>query len=245
MIYAIGDIHGMFHKLVALYGKILNDISSHGLQHATIIFLGDYVDRGPDSDRVLDYLMQLEDTDVIRHIFLKGNHEDMMVNVYYRKGLAKMWIDNGGRQTLDSFGCPTPIDFYENPRFRDYIVWCETLPVIHVMDRYAFVHGGYDTRLTAGNQNPDTLMWKRSTPYTLGREYDNCEFVIVHGHTPHPEPLIYKNEINIDTFACYDGKLTAACLPEDIGKYTSGEINDMSEQQVHSIIDKKVRFLTS
>lgn len=245
MIYAIGDVHGMFHKLERLYAQIMDDIVFQNLDHATIVFLGDYVDRGPDTDRVLDFLMELEDTDTLKHIFLRGNHEDMMVNVYYRDGHVDMWVENGGRQTLDAFECVTHHDFYENPRLREYMIWCACLPFMHIMGRYVFVHGGYDMRKTPGEQQKEYVMWKREVPYTLGREYDDCEFVVVHGHTPHPEPQVFKNEINVDTWACYAGKLTAACLPEDIGVYTANEISNMTEKQVDALINEEIRFLTA
>lgn len=245
MIYAIGDIHGMFDKLQTLHNKIIADIAFHGGAHATIIFLGDYVDRGPDTDKVLDFLMGLKNTDKLTYIFLKGNHEDMMVNNYYRNGHNDMWLVNGGRQTLDALECPTILDFYENLRFKEYIVWCATLPTIHVMDRYAFVHGGYDPKRPPGEQNPDLLMWKRTVPYIKGQEYRDCDFVVVHGHTPHVEPEVYINEINVDTFACYGGKLTAVCLPEDITKYTAIEINDMAATQLNGIINQELRFITA
>jgi serine/threonine protein phosphatase 1 len=246
MIYAIGDIHGMYFKLVALYKQIRSDIIARNLDHATIIFLGDYVDRGPDSDRVLDFLMGVDAIDAdVNHIFLKGNHEDMMVNVYHRDGHVDMWVTNGGRQTLDAFECVTELDFYENPKFREWMNWCATRPTLYVMGRYAFVHGGYDCRETAGKQNPDVLMWKRTSDYMWGKDYDNCEFVVVHGHTVSSEAVMFRNEIGVDTGACSGGVLTAACLPECISAYSATEIENMTEAQVDSILNEEISFLTA
>lgn len=247
MIYAIGDIHGSYYKLVALYKQIMSDIARLKLDHATIIFLGDYVDRGPDSDRVLDFLMGLEsaNTDGLQHIFLKGNHEDMMVNVYHRNGHVDMWVTNGGRATLDAFECATEMDFYENPKFREWMNWCATRPTLYVMGRYAFVHGGYDCRVSTSKQNPDVLMWKRVSDYMWGKDYENCEFVVVHGHTYTPKPLMFKNEVGIDTGACSGGVLTAACLPEDIGMYSAEEIENMSSANVDSILNEEIYFLNA
>jgi serine/threonine protein phosphatase 1 len=245
MIYAIGDIHGMYFKLVALYKQIRADIIVQNLDHATIIFLGDYVDRGPDSDKVLDFLMELEDTDGIQHIFLKGNHEDIMINVYYRDGHVDMWLENGGLATLDAFECASHHDFYENPRLRDYMIWIAHRPTMHIMGRYAFVHGGYDVSKSPGEQNPDVLMWMRIPPYMEGHQYDTCEFTVVHGHTMTPKPLVCKNEIGVDTGACNGGELTAVCLPEDIGVYSANEVNNMTETQLDSILGEEIYFLSA
>jgi serine/threonine protein phosphatase 1 len=245
MIYAIGDIHGAFDKLNRLYCMIITDIDRFKIERATIIFLGDYVDRGPEPKKVLDFLMDLEDTDKIQHIFLKGNHEDMMVNNYYRDGHVDMWVTNGGRETLDAFECVTPEDFYGNPKLEKYIIWCKKLPLLYIIGKYAFVHGGYDPKQLPGNQHPNVLLWKRSTPYMLGKEYDDCIFTVVHGHTPHAEPQKFRNEINVDTFACYNGKLTAARLPEDITAYNKNELDRMHPKAVDLIINEKITFLNA
>jgi len=244
MIYAVGDIHGMFDKLKTLHNKIIADIAYHGGTHATIVFLGDYVDHGPKPAEVLDFLMGLKNTDKLTYIVLKGNHEDMMVNNYYRNGHCDMWVTNGGRETLDAFGCVTILDFYNNRQFKDYMIWCEALPTLHVMGRYVFVHGGYNPKLPPEEQNPDLLMWKRDNTYNW-MQYKECEFVVVHGHTPHVEPQVFTNEINVDTYAWRDGKLTAVCLPQDIADYTAEELNAMTTEQVNIIINEKIRFLTA
>ena len=115
IIYAIGDVHGRLELLNNLLSQIENDdAQGHDKE---VVFLGDYVDRGTDSDRVLDFLMGLDDilgTDSVKHIFIKGNHEDMMVNVYHRDGHVDMWVTTGGRLTLDAFECVSIVDRSES-----------------------------------------------------------------------------------------------------------------------------------
>lgn len=245
MIYAIGDIHGMYTKLTRLYRMITMDIASHGITDATIIFLGDYVDRGPQSDKVLDFLMSLKDTDSLTHIFLKGNHEDMMVDNYYRDGHITMWLTNGGRETLDAFGIDWPDNFYNNSDLKDYIIWCKKLPTMHIIGPYAFVHGGYDCKFPPHEQRNEVLMWKRVTPYMEGREYNNCDFIIVHGHTPFKEAQVHTNEINVDTFACYDGPLTAVRLPNDLTDQALALSDTVTTESINAALSAEIKFLTA
>lgn len=217
MIYAIGDIHGMFDKLKRLYSLILLDITSKGYEENTIVFLGDYVDRGPDSKDVLDFLMGLTDTENITHIFLKGNHEQMMIDCYnnFSQNAVRMYLVNGGYETLLSFDCATQESFCGNDRFKPYIDWVNDLPAIFIEGPYAFVHGGYDPNFPPSQQREEVLLWKRTNDYNRFIAYRDCDYIVVHGHTPHREYQIFPNEINVDTAACFpDGKLTAAVLPD-------------------------------
>jgi serine/threonine protein phosphatase 1 len=244
MIYAIGDIHGTYVKLIRLYQKIMLHMKYNGVKRATIIFLGDYVDRGPHPHKVFDFLMNLKDTDEIKHIFLKGNHEDMMIHAYDGADY-KVWVANGGRDTLNAFDIGCPEDFVGNEEVKPYIDWCRQLDVMHVVGKYIFVHGGYDPKRPPNDQKDEVLMWKRSTPYMDGREYETCDYTIVHGHTPHKEPKMYKNEINVDTFAYYDGPLTAVAIPEDITQYNADDIYGMTDDCFNKVTNNTIEFLTA
>jgi serine/threonine protein phosphatase 1 len=218
-IYAIGDIHGMVNKLERLYAKILRDIAFRGITDVTIIFLGDYIDRGPCSKEVLDFLMNLTDTDVIKHIMLFGNHEDMLVTAYYNPdnlAARHVYLTNGGIEGMDSFGYSNRFPtVHDAPEFLPYIKWMESLPVKYKIDNYVFVHGGYDMRVSYDEQSDDVVVWKRTEKN--GMIYNDCEYVIVHGHTTYLEPVDYPNEIGVDTGACWgeSTELTAVLLTED------------------------------
>lgn len=216
LVYAIGDIHGMVNKLERLYAKILLDIKSHNVDDATIVFLGDYIDRGPCSKEVLDFLMSLRDTDNLKHIMLKGNHEEMIVSAYHNPenlAVRQVWLANGGIQCRESFNCLTR-DFtrHQAPEFLPYIMWLDALPLKYKVDDYVFVHGGYDMRKSYDEQEDEVLVWKRTKKSAF--TYRECEYIIVHGHTPFIDPLNYPKQIGIDTGAYWADatKLTAVAL---------------------------------
>lgn len=193
--YAIGDLHGMFDHL-----KTLMDVILFTQSPGTIITLGDYVDRGPDSKKVLDYLMEFNEPD-FPMINLKGNHEDMMCD-YLNQDL---WKYNGGMETLESF------DYEDVPT--KYINWARELPTFYETDDYIFVHAGLYPGHTAEQTPEHHRMWIRdeflTTTYNWGK-------LVVHGHTPRKEITESINRLNIDTGACFEeygmGKLTCAIL---------------------------------
>ncbi|MBM7559735.1 metallophosphoesterase family protein [Marinitoga litoralis] len=215
MIWVISDIHGMYDRLLNLIQKIP--------ENDKIIFLGDYIDRGPDSKLVLDLLFQLKD----RAIFLKGNHEDMMIDYLENNGkyLEGIWFRNGGLHTLKSF----------NNNVEDkYIDFLKSLKLYHIEEiegvKYLFVHAGVRYGITLEDQSERDLLWIRSEFYMQNYKYD--DYIVIHGHTPtsyisgeynvyfHMMNNIYntnniKDEldnlisIDIDTGCVYGGKLTA------------------------------------
>tara|TARA_R110001606_G_scaffold398094_1_gene576335 strand:- start:696 stop:1340 length:645 start_codon:yes stop_codon:yes gene_type:complete len=200
MIYAVGDIHGMFRKLVTLIERIQDDASPS--DDNTIVFLGDYIDRGPDSRRVLE-LIASEPLEGFKHVFLKGNHEDMMINAMDGDSRAlNGWISNGGADTMKCFeGAPDLL-------LEQWTSWMRGLPYHYEQDGYLFVHAGIDPGVPLLLQNPSDLLWIREK-FTES-DADHGFKKVVHGHTPVDRPEILSNRINIDTGACYaGGTLTA------------------------------------
>lgn len=239
MIYAIGDIHGMFEKLYDLYASILTDIEETEDKKNIIIFLGDYVDRGADSRVVLDFLMQLKDTDILTHVCLMGNHECMMINAYNGKNV-ELYLNNGGDETIKSFGCDLIEQFSNNEDFKKYITWCENLPSIYVNGMYVFVHAGFNPKFSPEMQHKETLLWKRNK----SGEYDNCVYTVVHGHTPITDPFIGLKEINVDTGAFIEfNQLTAVRLPLEIWDYTDDELCTMPADTLDTILFKETKIL--
>ncbi len=192
---AIGDIHGMDATLAALLSRVPDT--------GTLVFLGDYLDRGPASREVVERLLQLEQERPC--IFLRGNHEAMaLAALDGDPTLERGWLLNGGLFTLESYGgriLPAHEAFLRR-----------TQPYFET-DDCIFVHAGLPPECRPDEVAPDVLWWIRepflSTSYHWGK-------LVIHGHTPVEggRPEFLPNRINIDTGAVYGFTLTALVLPE-------------------------------
>ena len=145
-IYAIGDIHGRHDLLVQALNVIYQDINDRGLKEYKIVFLGDYVDRGPDSFEVVETLIdaQFEDKNVV---CLMGNHERMMLegvtNAY--TGSRSIWYENGGIETMESYGGVNDTIITNDPKHYvpdSHISWLKNLKLSYESEHYFFVHAG-------------------------------------------------------------------------------------------------------
>lgn len=192
--FAIGDIHGRFDLMM----KALEHIEQWSAP-IRVIFLGDYMDRGPQSKQVIARLRAGPDRPGDEWIKLKGNHEDMMIEVHAVRRKWDWWIRNGADATLQSYGADEiPLEIRN---------WCADLPHYYETDHHFFVHGGVDPQYPSDRQPKDTMLWSR--------DYDDLEGFpkhIVHGHTPHEyDPTPYSDiRSNLDSGAFKTGKLTVA-----------------------------------
>lgn len=200
-IFAIGDIHGCLDKLKTLLGMIQLDWDKD-----LMVFLGDYVDRGPDSRGVIELLLDLKKEHADRLIFLKGNHEWMFTQ--FLKGEDyDLFLKNGGRKTLESYSVEKgKIDIPQS--HRDFL---DHLDLYFETDDYIFVHAGLRPYISISEQSPEDLLWIRS--HFLKSSYDWGKRVIF-GHTPFSVPFIEANKVGIDTGAVYGGRLTCLVLPD-------------------------------
>jgi len=201
-IFAIGDIHGCFDKLCELMAKINIDRDND-----TLLFLGDYIDRGSDSFDVVEYLIDLK-KNFQKIVFLKGNHEEMLEK--YLAGKDRLtYLMNGGQPTLESYmkrsqmtGSP--------PIPQEHLDFFESLSLYYESDNYIFVHAGLRESIPLEMQDPADFLWIRkdfvSSDFDFGKR-------VVFGHTPYLEPLVEPNKIGIDTGAVYGNKLTCVELP--------------------------------
>lgn len=214
MIYAIGDIHGKFTLLKKLYNAILQDIADSGDAENIIIFEGDYIDRGRENVETLAFLMLLEDFPGVSHHYLWGNHEQIFKDALthrYNQAYVGMWVNNGGDAFLrevgmdfDQFASQYPYDKYLNWFDRRLCYFIET-------DDYVFVHGGLDIRQPdMRKQDTEHLLWARHMQQDW---YKTFPKIVVHGHTPRPEPVVDNNRINVDTSSSPYPRLTAVVLP--------------------------------
>jgi len=214
-LYAIGDVHGEAIRLGHLHEAIFE---THKLMHGdaplTLVHLGDYVDRGPDSFGVIETLQKLEASDRCALVNLRGNHEQMMLDAVNSDNDYDFWLSNGGTETLKSYAAA---GFQSVPDA--HLEWLADLPTLHIAEaeRLIFVHAGIDISIWPQTRS-DVHLWTRSKRFFNAQNWDNPElenWCVVHGHTPtdgfHPETEgTPARRINLDTGAVYGGPLTAA-----------------------------------
>jgi serine/threonine protein phosphatase 1 len=220
--YAIGDVHGEIEKLETLLGFIRDDARNVG-GPTKIVFLGDLIDRGPDSRAVVTRAKHLCESGAA--IAIKGNHEELMLHAYDKTESIGVywWAENGGDETILSYVRANGFaDDFRDAIDRDHIAWLRTLPVmIRVEERgLVFVHGGIDPK-TFPNCSDELRLWTRSRAFFDSHRWPDrdelYDLLVVHGHTPtHDfEPDQQARRINVDTGACFGGPLTAVALSPD------------------------------
>jgi len=202
-IFAIGDIHGSYDQLRDLIQKIPIDFAED-----TLVFIGDYIDRGPGSVEVVDYLIDLKKR-VPGIIFLKGNHEDMLQK--YLDGTDRFtYLLNGGQNTLDSYlSRKNRSDSFPIPD--DHMDFFNSLRLYYETESYIFVHAGLRPKVPLDTQQAEDLLWIRDKFIYSKHKFGKP---VVFGHTPLEKPLVESNKIGIDTGAVYGNALTCVQLPE-------------------------------
>lgn len=221
-VYAVGDIHGRHDLLVRLQAMIRDDAAAAAPAECVVVYLGDYIDRGAASFEVIDTLIHDRLPD-FAHVFLKGNHEDMMLK-YLAGGPASTWLFNGGIAVLASYGVlggggfSIGLDLDElrrnliaalPPAHRQFL---DALQLRHVEGDYLFVHAGIEPQRPWAEQGEEVLLWIRG-PFLRCTDWLGKR--VVHGHSITAEPEIRPNRIGIDTGAFNSGRLTCAVLEGD------------------------------
>lgn len=215
-IYAVGDIHGRADLLAPLLSQIEIDIALHPISRPVVVFLGDYIDRGPSSRTVLELLTNKDLP--FETIFLKGNHEAFLLKFLESSEVLDDWRQCGGLETLISFGIKPPINPAPHERAQLSRSLSNALTATHrhffemlrptfVCGDFIFVHAGLRPLIPIERQDEDDLLWIRDDFLLWDKEFEK---IVVHGHTPVREPDIRSNRINIDTGAFATGRLT--CL---------------------------------
>ena len=200
----IGDIHGSYNSLAALLQLV-----EHRAE--TIVFLGDYIDRGPDSKIVVELVLQLK-RERPHVITLLGNHEFMLLN--YLAGLDDgVFTKVGGRETLTSYGLSPDIHPAEAQAAfpKNHLTFFQDLPLLWEDPHGIYVHAGLQPSLHLSRQTSNWCLWVRDD---FIRSSFNFGKPVVFGHTVFKKPLVQKNKIGIDTGAVYGQSLTALLLPE-------------------------------
>lgn len=216
-LYAIGDVHGCIEPLEAVHEWIEADLKASPPEDYRIIHVGDYMDRGPDSRGVLDFLIERSAGDG-RLVNLLGNHDLMFALARTPDSrMRRIWIGNGGVETLDSYDLTLDqfLDMLSSgegvsSRIPDeHFAFIEDLPASIRFGDYIFVHAGIKPGVPLDRQSPDDLLWIREPFLRDGREHEG---VIVHGHTPVRRVDVRANRIGIDTGAVFGGHLTCLVL---------------------------------
>lgn len=206
IVYAIADIHGCLNKLEELIRRCYADAAGLPMK---FIFLGDYVDRGSDSRGVVQYLMELQRSRADQDIFLKGNHEDLMISAADSAFFEERWLTNGGSQTLKSYGLSSADEIPV-----DHVNWLRRLPLLFDDGQRFFVHAGVHPDRPLDQQDEYDLLWIREPFLSSERNFGR---LVVHGHTPlkRGRPYLQFNRLNLDTGAVFGGPLTAAVFDKD------------------------------
>jgi serine/threonine protein phosphatase 1 len=219
-IYAVGDIHGRADLLSELFMRIDDDLKARPTIDSVQVFLGDYIDRGPNSRQVIELLIARRRRNAL---FLKGNHEDCALRFLSDPTVLAAWQSIGGVHTLLSYGVmPTRGDDPESQHQVSTALrrampdshrrFLEGLVLSFACGNFFFVHAGARPGIPLQRQSQRDLLWIRDD-FLLHEE--DFGMVVVHGHTPTYKPDIRSNRINIDTGAYATGRLTCLVLEGD------------------------------
>jgi serine/threonine protein phosphatase 1 len=216
-IYAIGDVHGCADRLAEMHRLVRADLAARPIATATVVHLGDLIDRGPDSAGVVEFVLQpWPDEPAPTVVNLLGNHEDMML-IAVASGdaeAAEHWIANGGDESLASWEVPpdTPPEQWWRAVPPTHLGFLRGLSLMHRAGGYLFVHAGLRPDVLLERQTRHDLIWIRE-PFL---SWDGpLPAVVVHGHTPAADPTVRFNRIGIDTGAVLGGRLTCAVLERE------------------------------
>lgn len=225
IVYAIGDVHGQLERLRAVHALIEADRRTHGEADATIVHLGDFVDRGPDVRGTVDYLMARRDAGA-PDVYLKGNHDRMMAwwledepraDPVLRSDLT--WLDGplGGRASLRSYGVDVteyrwPDEIHAQARRlvpQAHLAFLRSLPLSHATEGVFFCHAGVRPGIALADQVEDDLVWIRSPFLEDARDHGA---LVVHGHTVIEAVTHFGNRVGVDTGAGYGRALSAVAV---------------------------------
>ena len=225
-VYAIGDIHGRADLLRRLHLQIMEDAANAASLRKVVVYVGDYVDRGPESATVINMLIN-EPLGGFEVHHLKGNHESMMID-FLETGEGDMWMMNGAKDTLASYGLdvldlrPFQSDFnglsgvLEKALPDNHRAFLDGLELFYLEGDYIFAHAGLKPGVALEDQSERDITWIRDEFTETDADFGA---IVVHGHTIRDQPQIRPNRIGIDTGAWHSNHLTALVLETDTRRF--------------------------
>lgn len=217
-IYAIGDIHGRADLLRTVLGRVDLDRKERPVERPIVVFLGDYIDRGPASKQVIDVL--LEYRNLCESVFLKGNHETLIVDFLEDPSVLDYWRSYGGLETLLSYGLKPSLRVSADERLKlseqlagtisqDHLVFLNSLQPYFRCGDFLFVHAGIRPTIALADQDEKDLLWIREEFLQYEKSFG---LFVIHGHTAVHAPDMRTNRLNIDTGAFATGRLTCVAI---------------------------------
>jgi serine/threonine protein phosphatase 1 len=215
-LYAIGDVHGRLDLLDICLAGIDADIRTAGAEKILLLFLGDYIDRGPASRQVVERLLErARQSDCI---FLKGNHEEIFLSALKDVDAYRRWLRWGGLETIVSYGVKATFSLSKEDMLRSQEDFAKAVPSSHLgffqtlrshfsCGDFFFAHAGVRPGVELGAQHEQDLFWIRDEFLNSDMDFGK---IVVHGHTPASNVEARSNRINLDTGAYYSNRLS--CL---------------------------------
>jgi serine/threonine protein phosphatase 1 len=220
-VYAVGDVHGRADLLDNVLSRVDADLAKRPIHHSVRVFLGDYIDRGPESPEVVDRLVRCGRRNSV--IFLKGNHESYLARFLADSKILDMWRREGGLNTLVSYGLRPSVSSGSQEKAQLSTALNQILPLSHRLffgqlktmfacGDFLFVHAGIRPGIPLENQKEQDLLEIREDFLQYKKPLSKF---IIHGHSPVMEPDVRTNRINIDTGAYATNRLTCIMLEND------------------------------
>lgn len=221
-IYAIGDLHGRLDLLDDMHDLIRDDARLARGRRTVVVYLGDYIDRGPHSRELIDRLLD-RPVPEFETVYLRGNHEDIMLGFIDFGTRGAPWFRHGGRETLESYGIAAPqsgdeADFPAAQKAlrrrlpASHRAFLDATVISHREGDYLFVHAGIKPGVAIADQDLNDFMWIRHEFMESEVDFGVC---VVHGHTIEKRAVVKRNRIGLDTGAYASGQLSCAVLEDD------------------------------
>jgi serine/threonine protein phosphatase 1 len=233
VVYAIGDIHGQLDLLRRLETEIQADAAKRASNRRVVVYVGDYIDRGPASRGVIEHLIA-KPLDGFEPVHLIGNHDQWLLDFLNEPAKGQSWLMNGGRATLASYGVNDVTSGTQREQMMalskalagamppKHLRFFQSLKHSHTEGDYFFAHAGVRPGVPLADQDPNDLIWIREE-FLYSEEYFGK--VVVHGHTPGHTPEEHRNRIAIDTGAFMTGRLTAVVLEGAKRRFLYGQMS--------------------